>query len=241
MALKFQVDDIETVDEAHRSLYKEVDGKFQLDVEGASSKAKIDSFRNNNIELQKELDTIKTQINGLDLDRFKPMFEHYQTQIQKAEDEKTKELIKNGNIDELVALRSERMKQEFETQLSQSVQQSNKFRKQLEEAKINAELTRAATAKGVRSTAIDDVLLRGKQTFSLNDEGEVVAMKGDQVVYNKDNKPLTIDEYIGDLSETAPHLFESSGGGGAKNGSKTPGSTHNEGFVYRGTKHNYSS
>lgn len=74
----------------------------------------------------------------------------------------------------------------------------------------------AAAKSGVRAGAVDDVLLRARQVFKVQD-GKAVAFDGDKQLFGSTGDPLTVAEYInGKLVEAAPHLFEPSQGGGAK-------------------------
>ena len=68
MSLQFNVSDIDSVPEEHRALYSEVEsGGFQLQVEGATSKEKLNEFRQNNVKLMKDLEGFK-KFDGVDLD-----------------------------------------------------------------------------------------------------------------------------------------------------------------------------
>jgi hypothetical protein len=62
--LKFQIDDLATVREADRTHYvKGEDGKFRLDVSDHPDAARVNEFRTNNIQLQKDAEAWK----GVDL------------------------------------------------------------------------------------------------------------------------------------------------------------------------------
>ena len=61
---KFIIDSLDQVAEGHRQFYvkNEETGKYQLQVEGAVPRAKVDEFRNNNITLTNEVTGLKTQL-----------------------------------------------------------------------------------------------------------------------------------------------------------------------------------
>ena len=59
MGMKAIVDSIEDLPEALREFYAEKDGKFQLSVDGMTSKDKLDEFRTNNVDLLKQLKDIQ--------------------------------------------------------------------------------------------------------------------------------------------------------------------------------------
>ncbi|MBL1494686.1 hypothetical protein ELD59_30265, partial [Klebsiella pneumoniae] len=94
---------------------------------------------------------------------------------------------------------------------------SNKFRDRV----LGDAIRSAALKAGALPEASDDLILRAKGTFQLNDEGEAVAVDANgDVLFGKDGKtPLTPVEWAESLKETAPHLFpraEGSGAGGHK-------------------------
>ena len=93
MGLKFQVETLEGLTPEVAALYSEVDGKFFLDVEGVVPKAKLDEFRNTNVDLMKKLDALK----DVDPAEYKKM---------KAEFEKLKKLSDSKpDVDSVVAER----------------------------------------------------------------------------------------------------------------------------------------
>jgi hypothetical protein len=55
---------------------------------------------------------------------------------------------------------------------------------------------------------MDDIVLRAGSVWRLNDDGEPVAVNGDEVILGKDGKtPLSPMEWAESLRETAPHLW----------------------------------
>ena len=208
MALKFVVDNIESVEESQRSLYeKGSDGKYTLAVEGAVGKDKLDEFRNNNIELKKQLEKFK------DVDPAK-----YQDAMKTLKALEEKKLIDAGNLEEVVASRVAELRQEHETQLNDVTGKLSLANRQLEHLMIDTTAKSAAAQNGVISFALDDVVLRAKTIFKVVD-GTVVAMEGTKQLYDKDGTtPLTIDGWVKGLKKSAPHLFSMPAGGGAPGG-----------------------
>lgn len=90
MTLQLVVDSLDEVEEAHRGLYKEADGKFRLVVEGAEDvsglKNTVDKLRAERDrssaaarKLEKELSELRGQIEGLgDLDSIKEMLAQHE-------------------------------------------------------------------------------------------------------------------------------------------------------------------
>lgn len=222
--LKLVVKNLEEVEDAFRSLYKQGgDGKFYLDTEeDEDGKSRLKEFRENNIKLMKEKEDLEKKLK--DLGDPKEIAE-MKKKIQLIEDKK---MIEAGKIDELVAQKVERMRADFENQLNAlktavDVKQSelDKTNSRLSEVLIDSEITKAVTAiGGVRKDAMQDIIARGKRVWRL-EEGKPVPKEGDKILFGKDGKnPMTFLEWAGVLFETAPFLFENSGGSGAMGGQK---------------------
>jgi hypothetical protein len=81
----------------------------------------------------------------------------------------------------------------------------------------------AAPAPG----ALTDIYSRAAGTFRLSEEGQIIAVGEDgNELMGQDGKPLTMKEFVTDLTKNAPYLFERSAGGGAQGGGQkksTPG------------------
>lgn len=229
--LKYEVTDLSQVEENLHGLYKQDGDRYVLQVEGAAPKSKLNEFRENNVNLMKELEGVKSKLNGIDIDAFNDF-------MKKQQDTHEQQLIKNGKIDELVALRSEAMKTKYEHELQVVNEKFNGVRSKLSNTLIDGELAKVAASSGIKPTAIDDVLLRGKSLFSLTEDGTVVARQGDQVRYNADNKPYGFKDFVTELQQSAPHLFQESSGGGTENNKNLKGVT-NTSTVSRSDKRNW--
>lgn len=208
MGLKFIVENIETVPEAQRTLYKQVDGKYQLDVDGAVDKSKLDEFRNNNVELQKQIDKYK----DVDPVKYRELM-GIQQKIQE------KELLEKGEVDKLVDLRVKNMREDLETQLNQHKTAAEQANGQLSILLVDNVVQGAALKVGIHPTAIDDVKARARQVFKIENGQPVPKGPDGKVIYDKSGeKPITVDYWMQDLKKTAPHLFIGSHGGGAGGG-----------------------
>lgn len=213
--LKFVIDTLDSVPEAVRSHYTERDGKFVLGVEGVVPKERLDEFRNNNVDLKKRLEVF----DGVDVEKYRSLTEQ-EAKIRE------KKLIDAGKVEELLAERVGSMKSEHDKQIQALTAANQAATGQLEKLVIDGSIRDQAIKAGVRPTAIDDVLLRGRSVFRLQD-GKAVPMDGDKPIYGKSGDPMGIDEWVGSLTDRAPHLFEPSQGGGSKQGAgarpSTPG------------------
>jgi hypothetical protein len=216
--LKFIVNNLEDVEEALRPLYKvAADGKFHLQTEAdPDAKKKVDEFRDNNVKLMKELDEMKKKYGNIDPEKVKEL-EKMQQDID------DKKMLDVKGVDELVAQKTERMRQDYEDQIAELKKtidakstELNKTAERLSEVLIDGEITKAATAiGGVRPGAMEDIIARGRRVWRL-EEGKPVPKEGDKILYGKDAKEImTFDEWARVLATSAPFLFEPSSGGGA--------------------------
>lgn len=222
MALKLVLNKLEDVEEPLRELYKAGgDGKFYLDAEeNEDSKKKMAEFRENNIKLMKEKSDLEEKLKGMGDPK---QIEEMKKKLQLIEDKK---LLEAGKLDELVAQKTERMRQDYESQidaLRKAVDakqtELDKTTESLSSVLIDSEITRAVTGVGIpRKGALQDLLARGKKVFRLED-GKPIPKEGDKVLYGKDGKaPMTFDEWASIQAESAAYLFEPSSGSGSAGG-----------------------
>jgi hypothetical protein len=87
MTLKYTLDTLpDDLPEAHRALYREDNGKFVLDIEGAAPKARVDEFRQNNIELAKQRDALAAALKekGATAEEMAQAIQRHQTELDEA-------------------------------------------------------------------------------------------------------------------------------------------------------------
>ena len=207
MALKSTVDTLDGIPEALHSYYTESGGKFVLAVEGMVAKARVDEFRDTSTSLRRQMDEMTAKFDGIDPERFREL----SVQADKVRD---KRLLDAGKVDEIIAERVNAMKADHERTIGGLNTDRARMQAQLEGLVIDTAIRDAASKAGVRATAVDDVLLRGRSLFRLQD-GKAVPMEGDKPVYGKDGETMGIGEWVGTLTDRAPHLFEQSSGGGS--------------------------
>lgn len=206
MALKFVVKDLMEVPEALRNLYvKREDGAYQLEAEGAVDKSKLNEFRETNVELMKKLDQFK------DLDPTK-----YQELMETQRKIREKQLIEAGKVDEVIAERVRAMREEHTKELAKREDALKIANRQLETLLIDNTVKSVAIQQGVLPTAMDDIVLRAKTVFSIQDGQPVMKDEKGQVVYGEDGvSPMSIDSWAKKLKVAAPHLFAGFSGSGA--------------------------
>jgi len=206
LKFKLETDQYEGLDDNVKPHYeKGEDGKsYYLDVEGAVSKTKLDEFRNNNVELKRSL----SKFDGIDLNEVSELKKFKQ-------DHKDSKLMDAGKLDSIIGEPTSNMKGEYEGKISELEKNLNLTSTRLETLLIDGDIRAAAT--GIRETAIDDVLLRARQTFKLH-EGTATPFDQDgNIIYGKDGtNPMSTTEWMKGLEKSAPHLFKESSGGGAR-------------------------
>jgi hypothetical protein len=218
MKWKITKEEFDKLSQPIQELYKlGGDGNYHLQAEeDPDAAAKLKEFRDNNTKLLKELKEVRDQYKDVDPAKYK----EYQEKIQKLEDKK---LMDAGEIDKLVEQKTERMKTAYENQLTEmrtaletKDKEIIKTKGHLSSVLIDSEITRAVAGK-VRKGAMDDILARGRRTWSLDENGKPIPKEGDKVLYGKDGKAaMTFDEWAVVQMETAPFLFESSAGSGGQ-------------------------
>lgn len=140
--------------------------------------------------------------------------------LKRFTDDEEAGLIKAGKIDEVLNKRTERMQGDFTKQLKAREDQIaalNSKAQRLAAGKVSGALTTAASKAGALPEAMEDIVLRGQgQGWTVNDDGDVVALRDGEVVLGKDGKtPLSPSEWAETLRETAPHLWPKAQGTGA--------------------------
>ncbi len=257
MALQHTYHNVEDIPSGMESAYtKTEEGTYTLgQVEGMVTKGRLDEFRENNVGLRKELEdyqgkisesaqamadmkaqmeALENKYSGIDLDEWKTL------QSEKDAIAK-KEMIDAGKVDELISQRAneilEAKAKEIESirgEHGQTVEglqaKLATYDTQLNKMLVDNEITKMAADMSVRATAIDDVLSRGRDLFRAEDGAAVAYDQSGLKMYGEDAvTPLSIRGWMGNLMETAPHLFEQSGGAGtpapASNVAPTPATT----------------
>ncbi|WP_448506608.1 hypothetical protein [Immundisolibacter sp.] len=218
MPLKFEVASLDEVDEPLRSLYSESNGKFVLGVEGVVPKSKLDEFRNNNVQLARERDELANKFRDIDPELYRTLTSEHQKL-------KDKKLIDAGKIDELVEERVKEMRKKLEQERDGYKDQFSTARSRLEKVLIDNEASRYAVEMGCVETALDDIVMRARAQFTLDNDDRAIAVDGDHKVYGADGvTPLSIKEWMAGLVKRAPHLFKQSSGGGAAGSGGGPNS-----------------
>lgn len=206
------------------AFYVEREGAFVLDAEGMVEKTKLEEFRNNNITLKQKLDEAAGKLakfDGIDPEA-----------ARKVADEKKalEEQLKSGQGKDIDTVLTARLKP-LQDSINSLTQERDAANKALREKEMNQAVISAATKRGLRSSAHEDILFRASRSIKFENGVPKVVDGAGNVRYGSDAvTPMTLDAWVEGQLTDAPHLFESNAGGGAHgngsggavNGSKNP-------------------
>ena len=236
MALAVAVESLTDVPEVLREHYKEADGKFVLDAEGIDAHPSVIGLKNSHDRLRREVADTKAKLRKFDgkdpdeYDRLKGEIEELQGRLE--ETKKSGGDGKGGKFsEEEYEARLERAaakwKKEHEPELKvlstkiAALETENGTLKAWQKRQTVESSIEKEAVKVVRPEAVDDVVRLGREVFSLNEDGKIVALDGpDEIRRGKDGMAfMTIQEWITvDLFRDKPHYFPVSTGGGAGGG-----------------------
>jgi len=226
MALELVVDTLDAVPEAVRSLYVEQDGKFALSVNGLPDtkglKSALEAEREAAKQAKKAAADLAKKYEGIDPEKTRAMLARF-------ENDKEAQLIAEGKLEEVVTMRTEKLKKEMDKQLegeAAKAAQANERAANYEQKVLDNAILAAVTKVGIHKSAIEDALLRGRNLFRLAEDGTAVQLGADgKPVYGKDGKTLFgPDEWLESSKEWAPHWHPAGNtGGGASGGANNQG------------------
>lgn len=222
MPLKAIVASLDEVPEPLREFYTARDGKFVLDAEGVEDVSGLKRSLERERAEKKALQDTVAKYKNLDPEKAR-------VALEKLEALEDKELIDAGKVEELLQVRVERMRSDYDQRLAAVTTENQTLSQKLSELVIDSAIQSAAIKHKVRETAVSDALLRGRSVFRLVD-GKAVPQKADgTVLYGKDGQtPLSPEEWVGTiLVKDAPHLFVESTGGGTPPGGTPRSGMHN--------------
>lgn len=226
--LKKKIAKLEDVAEPLRSLYEKAeDGSFVLKLEEEGGD-KLAEFRRNNIELRKQLEAQAEKLKafeGIDPAQVKRAM----AAMEKMQDEEDRRLLKEGSVDELVARKTARLKEGYEQQLQAARAEAEKFKTdankvtgRLGSLRMGDELRRTLGVKKLKliQGADDDVLARTSPNFAY--DASTDTFKPRDGLFNKNGEPAKMEDWIEQLFEKAPHLFEQPQSNGDGSDRRTP-------------------
>lgn len=242
MKLKETIKDLSEVDAALQGFYVQSGDVFVLDVDNSQTQSRIGEFRNNNITLNNQVQILQQQLEaasglGEQLTLLQTQFKGIDPEVARqlikdAQDNKDKKLIAEGDIETLVAQRSEaalaeatgsfdEQIQKIQTQLTESVTREGTYKSRLNDVVVDSSLqTAVSKVATVRQGAMQDILARGRSVYVLDDSGNSVPRDaaGKTILGKDGDNPKAMEEWAAELVLEAPYLFEGNAGGGAGGG-----------------------
>lgn len=209
-------------------------GSAQINFEDPAIKAQLDQYveqhvsglkaKNNellgkNKTLSDELTNFKGQFEGLDIGAVKGL-------LQKAgQDEETK-LLAEGKIDEVFGKRTERLKAEHQKLFDAEKSRADKaeaYANKFKQSVVRGQIAQAFSAAQGLSEATDDITALALSQFSLDENGNAVAIDANgDVIIGKDGKtPLTPKEWVESIRESKPYFFPKPNGAGGQGGNNS--------------------
>ncbi|MDC5549885.1 hypothetical protein NRA66_10465 [Acinetobacter baumannii] len=167
-------------------------------------------------ELKDELGSLKSKVDGLDLDAIKVL-------LDKSNQDEESKLIAEGKIEEVIQKRTEKMREEHEKVLKAEKDRADKaesYANKFRQSVIQGQIVQAAVEMGALSEATADIAFLAQSQFSLDENGKAVAIDANgEVVIGKDgSNPVTSKEWVEGLRENKPYFWPKA------NGSGSPGS-----------------
>jgi len=215
-----------------KDIREKVENMHQLEVDdltiNLTNKAKADQeesekgLKAKNAEIldeKKVLQEAAKLFDGMDPEAAKEALEFH-------EKNKDTEFLKDGTIEDLIEKKTSTLKSDHEAAMTElggkfdEASAKGSLYQNLYESKVIDDGIRAEAIKaGIRAEAIEDVLMRGRGVFSLDDKKQIEARDSEgKLAKTTDDKVLTTKNWIEGLKETSPHYWPGSEGAGAQGG-----------------------
>lgn len=211
----------EKVENAHKL---EVD-ELTVNLTNASKTAvdeAVSGLKTKNAEVLNEKKTLQESLKkfeGIDVEQVKIASDFYKKN-------KDAEFLKDGTVEELIEKKTSTLTSDFEAQIGElngklatATEHGATYQSLFESKVIDDGLRAEAIKQGVQPAAIEDVILRGRGIFSLDDQKQIEARDGEgKLAVTEDKKVLNPKNWIEGLKETSPHYWPGSTGAGAEGG-----------------------
>jgi len=195
MGLKTTLSSLEGLPEAISSLYQQVGDVYVLQLEDNNFSQKLGEFRDQNIDLLKTNDGLKTKLEGLagfdGLDA-----EEVREALATLQKQKDNKMISEGKLEELLGQRTDKMRSDYDGKMlsleqiiEKQTARGDMFEKRYSTTVIDAQIQNAVSeVASVRPGAMTDVLARARRVWSVNEDGDLLPQRDGKVMYGADGK-----------------------------------------------------
>ena len=201
MAVLEILENLDNVAEADKAKFKEVDGKFQREVE-IPDVSTLESTLKKERDARKEMEKKVDALSGVDLDKYKDFI--------KKEEDGLSDKQKSDNALKKLNERIEKMETDHKSDLAGRDAKLQKFH-------LDEKSRKAAIAGGVLADDLDDVMIITAGQRKLDDDGNIIMVDADG-----DPTARSLEDFFAkDFKESKPKYYEGiPGGGGAPPGGK---------------------
>lgn len=207
MALPYQADSLEGIDEAARGFYTEKNGKYVLDVEGVEP---VESIQGLKSALAKERDAVNTYKKFGSPDEIADRIAALEAKQQKRKDDGKKP---DADADALI----DQLKADYEAKLADANGRFSRLLQRQASDALKAELAKA----GVVPEGLDLLAVYGQGRIKIDDNGNVrvTTADGKPMLGSGADHHATLADLAAELAVQVPHLVADKG----KPGGGTPG------------------
>ncbi|HAV3785423.1 TPA: hypothetical protein JIF17_003844, partial [Acinetobacter baumannii] len=163
-------------------------------------------------ELKDELGSLKSKVEGLDLDAIKVL-------LDKSNQDEESKLIAEGKIEEVIQKRTEKMREEHDKVLKAEKERADKaeaYAEKFKKSVVQSQIVQAAIELEALPEATPDIAFLAQTKFALDENGKAVAVdeNGDVVIGKDGQTPMTPKEWVESLREQKPYYWPKPNGMG---------------------------
>ncbi|MBF6708824.1 hypothetical protein, partial [Acinetobacter baumannii] len=156
-------------------------------------------------ELKDELGSLKSKVEGLDLDAIKVL-------LDKSNQDEESKLIAEGKIEEVIQKRTEKMREEHDKVLKAEKERADKaeaYAEKFKKSVVQSQIVQAAIELEALPEATPDIAFLAQTKFALDENGKAVAVdENGEVVIGKDGQTaLSPKEWVESLREQKPYFW----------------------------------
>jgi len=239
MALKARISKLDDVKEIERPFYKASGSEYVLDVDGmvpeeelTEVNTKIAEFRDNNVRLARENDSLKAKYKDVDPEKYRTLQTEVESLKRKTPDTTAVEVQIKQAVDAAV--------EPIQTQLKQQAEARAQAEQKYQDKLLEDKLWEVGVKAGVKENMRKHWLSEAKPFFKLEAE-QLVGVKRDHdgkevPLYSarrgKAAERMTAEEWATEIAPVDPTIsefYKGSSGGGARNDGKQVPSTDQSG------------